>query len=223
MCGRGILGNQLTNVAIFGTGEFGRVAASYISDDFSGRVACFISDEPPAPRIDEIDVLSRDEFSERFAPGEIAVYSAIGYSARNRKRRVVVDWFDNHGYDLFTFIDSSVRRRQGVEIGPHAFVFENNVIQPNVRIGRNAVLWSGNHIGHDSTVGEDAFISSHVVISGNCVIGDGVFLGVNATLRDGVTVGNGAVVGAGALVLEDVPENAVIAESGTPNRRQRGN
>lgn len=209
----------MQDVAIFGTGDFGRVAASYVADDETGRVVCLIADDPPDTKIDGFDVLSYDAFLERFAPGDVAVYCAIGYSGRNRKRRGVVDRFEGAGYPLFSFVDSSVRARRGVTIGPHAFVFEGNVIQPNVKIGRNAVLWSGNHIGHDSRIGDDVFIASHVVVSGNCVIGDGVFLGVNATLRDGVTVGDFAVIGAGAVVLEDVPPNAVLAAEGTPNRR----
>jgi sugar O-acyltransferase (sialic acid O-acetyltransferase NeuD family) len=211
----------MQDVAVFGTGDFGRVAASYITDDAAGRVVCLIADDPAEASIDGLNVFSYDAFVERFAPGEVAVYCAVGYSARNRKRRGVVDRFESAGYALFSFVDSSVRSRRGVVIGPHAFVFECNVIQPNVRIGRNAVLWSGNHIGHDSVVGDDVFIASHVVVSGNCTIGDGVFLGVNSTLRDGVTVGDAAVVGAGALVLDDVPANAVVAAEGTPDRRQR--
>jgi sugar O-acyltransferase (sialic acid O-acetyltransferase NeuD family) len=209
---------RLQDVAIFGIADFGRVAASYIADDGVGRVICHVADDPDREQLDGVAVLSSDAFLERYAPGEVAVYCAIGYSSRNRRRREVVDRFAEAGYELFSFVDSSVRRRRGVAIGPHAFIFEENVLQSNVRIGRNVVLWSGNHIGHDSTIGDDVFIASHVVVSGNCVIGDSVFIGVNATLRDGVTIGDLALVGAGAVVLEDVPAGAVIAASNTPPR-----
>ena len=63
------------------------------------------------------------------------------------------------------------------------------MIQPNVRIGNDVILWSGNHIGHDSTIEDHCFIASHAVISGNVTIGEPYcFVGVNATFRDGVTV-----------------------------------
>ena len=58
----------------------------------------------------------------------------------------------------------------GIDIGDNTFIFEENVIQPFVRIGSNVVLWSGNHIGHDSVIEDHCFIASHVVISGNVTI-----------------------------------------------------
>ena len=80
------------------------------------------------------------------------------------------------------------------------------MIQPNVRIGNNVILWSGNHIGHDSTIGDHVFIASHAVISGNVTIGESSFVGVNATFRDGITVAPRCVIGAGALIMKDTVE-----------------
>jgi len=80
---------------------------------------------------------------------------------------------------------------------------ENNVIQPYVKIGRDTILWSGNHIGHHTTIGNDCFIASHVVVSGSVVVGDETFIGVNATLRDNINIGKRNVIGASALILKD--------------------
>ena len=89
------------------------------------------------------------------------------------------------------------------------------MIQPNVRIGDNTVLWSGNHIGHDTTIGNHCFIASHAVISGGVTIGDYCFVGVNATFRDGVTVAPRCVIGADALIMKDTEEGGVYAVRGT--------
>ena len=48
------------------------------------------------------------------------------------------------------------------------------------------------------------------------VVEDDVLVGANAVVIEGVHVGKGAVVAAGAVVIEDVPENAVVA--GCPAR-----
>ena len=54
--------------------------------------------------------------------------------------------------------------------------------------------------------------------SGGCMgmFEDGVMIGANAVVIEGVHVGKNAVVAAGAVVIEDVPENAVVA--GCPAR-----
>lgn len=38
-------------------------------------------------------------------------------------------------------------------------------------------------------------------------------IGANAVVIEGIHIGRGAVVAAGAVVIEDVPENAVVAGS----------
>ena len=48
------------------------------------------------------------------------------------------------------------------------------------------------------------------------IIEDNVLVGANAVVVEGVHVGKNAVVAAGAVVLEDVPDNAVVA--GMPAR-----
>ena len=48
------------------------------------------------------------------------------------------------------------------------------------------------------------------------VVEDGVLVGANAVVIEGVHIGKNAVVAAGAIVIEDVPDNAVVA--GSPAR-----
>lgn len=38
-----------------------------------------------------------------------------------------------------------------------------------------------------------------------------MWLGANVTVLPGVTIGDGAIVAAGAVVVEDVPENTIVA------------
>ncbi len=96
---------------------------------------------------------------------------------------------------------------------------EHNTVQPFASIGRNTIVWSGNHIGHHSRIGDNCFIASHVVISGSVTVGDNSFLGVNATLRDNITLGERCIVGAGALVMADAPDGAVFKAQATEMSR----
>lgn len=43
------------------------------------------------------------------------------------------------------------------------------------------------------------------------VIEDNVMIGANAVILEGVRIGKNSVVAAGAVVIDDVPENTVVA------------
>ena len=79
-------------------------------------------------------------------------------------------------------------------------------------------------LGGRATVGRNCHIGAGAVLAGviepasatPVVVEDGVLVGANAVVIEGVRVGRGAVVAAGAVVIQDVPENAVVA--GCPAR-----
>jgi UDP-3-O-[3-hydroxymyristoyl] glucosamine N-acyltransferase len=106
-----------------------------------------------------------------------------------------------------------------VQLGEHCFVFEHNVLQSFVRIGRNCVLWSGNHIGRHSSIGENVFIASHAVILGAVDIGDNCVIGVNTTLVNDITVGADVWLGPHVVITRDVEPNTVWR----PARSERRN
>jgi sugar O-acyltransferase (sialic acid O-acetyltransferase NeuD family) len=102
---------------------------------------------------------------------------------------------------------------RNAEIGENSFIFENNVIQPFVRIGDNCILWSGNHVGHRTVVRNHVFVASDAVISGYCDIGESSFIGVNTTFNDRVKVAADNVIGSGALVHRDTEAGRVYVGS----------
>ena len=79
-------------------------------------------------------------------------------------------------------------------------------------------------LGGRATVGAKCHIGAGAVLAGvvepasavPVVVEDCVLIGANAVVIEGVRVGANAVVAAGAVVVEDVPENAVVA--GCPAR-----
>jgi tetrahydrodipicolinate N-succinyltransferase len=79
-------------------------------------------------------------------------------------------------------------------------------------------------LGGRATVGNHCHIGAGTVLAGviepasatPVIIEDDVLIGANAVVIEGVHVGKGAVVAAGAVVIEDVPDNAVVA--GCPAR-----
>jgi sugar O-acyltransferase (sialic acid O-acetyltransferase NeuD family) len=210
----------VSKVVIFGTGDYGRIASLYLAADSPHEVVGFAVDGAYHDR-DALmgkPVMTFEEMVESHPPDRISLLVAVGYSRLNQNRQEVYERCKKLGYGFITYINSRAYQWGHIEVGENSFIFEANVLQPNVKIGDNCVLWSGNHIGHDSTIGSHVFIASHVVISGNCRIGDSCFIGVNATFRDGVHVGARNLIGAGAVILKDTEEGEVYSVRRTEPR-----
>ncbi len=114
--------------------------------------------------------------------------------------------------------------REKVEIGEGAVIMMGAVINIGAVVGRGTMIDMGAVLGGRAIVGDHCHIGAGAVLAGvvepasatPVVIEDGVMIGANAVVIEGVRVGRNAVVAAGAVVIEDVPENAVVA--GSPAR-----
>lgn len=143
-----------------------------------------------------------------YPPSEYEMHIAVGYTNNNTIREKFYHEAKAKGYKLLTYI-SSRTTNWSESIGDNVFIFEDNTIQPFVKIGNNVILWSGNHIGHHSVIEDNVFVSSHVVISGHCTIGANSFLGVNSTIRDGIRIARETTLGAGCLILKHTEEGKI--------------
>lgn len=114
--------------------------------------------------------------------------------------------------------------REQVEIGDSAVIMMGAVINIGAVIGEGTMIDMGAILGGRATVGKNCHIGAGAVLAGviepasatPVIVEDGVLVGANAVVIEGVHVGRNAVVAAGAVVIEDVPENAVVA--GCPAR-----
>ena len=114
--------------------------------------------------------------------------------------------------------------REQVEIGKNAVIMMGAILNIGAVVGDNTMIDMGAVLGGRATVGNNCHIGAGAVLAGviepasatPVVIEDDVLVGANAVVIEGVRVGKGAVVAAGAVVIEDVPENAVVA--GCPAR-----
>jgi sugar O-acyltransferase (sialic acid O-acetyltransferase NeuD family) len=207
----------VSDVVLFGLGDFARVARVYLAEDSPHEVVAFTANERYIENgeLDGLPVVPFEGLVETHPPQQCSMFVAIGFSGVNRARREVYEQCKQLGYELITYVNSRATYWGELQIGDNCFVFEENVIQPNVRIGNDVILWSGNHIGHDSTIEDHVFIASHAVVSGNVTIGESSFVGVNATFRDAITVAPRCIIGAGALIMKDTAEGAVYSVRGT--------
>lgn len=204
--------NKTHKLVIIGDSAFAEVAYEYFTWDSEYEVVAFAVERQYLTRSEflGLPVVAFEDVQNTYDPGSHHFYAALVYTQQNKLRTRLYLAAKEKGYTPASYISPRAFIWRDVEIGEHCFIFENNVVQPRVKIGNNVVLWSGNHIGHHSTVRDNCFISSHVVVSGFCEIGESCFMGVNATVANNIVIGPHVLVGAGALVLSDVPKRKVV-------------
>lgn len=99
----------------------------------------------------------------------------------------------------------------------------------NIKLGKNVFInadckfqdQGGIEIGDDVLIGHGVVLATldhnidpykrYQLIPGKIKIGNRVWIGSNATVTRNVTIGDNSVVAGGAVVIEDVPENVIVA------------
>lgn len=88
-------------------------------------------------------------------------------------------------------------------------------IQDDVVVGENCAIHARTFIAHECRIGSAVFMVA-CNLMGRVTVGDGAYIGPGVTIVKDVKIGRWSTVGAGAVVLDDVPDYAVVA--GVPAR-----
>jgi sugar O-acyltransferase (sialic acid O-acetyltransferase NeuD family) len=199
-------------IVLFGNTEFAEIAYEYFTHDSDYEVVgfCVHRQYINKENIFGLPLVAFEDIETHFPPEDHSFFAASVYTKLNRLRTQIYLEAKAKGYHIASYISSKCFVWRNVELGEHCFIFEDNTIQPFVKVGNNVVMWSGNHIGHHSVIKDNVFVSSHVVVSGGVTIGENCFLGVNATINNAINIGNDVLLSSAALVYKDIPEDAVV-------------
>ncbi|MCR5347709.1 MAG: 2,3,4,5-tetrahydropyridine-2,6-dicarboxylate N-acetyltransferase [Fretibacterium sp.] len=126
--------------------------------------------------------------------------------------------------DIPARIEPGAIIRENVSIGRNAVIMMGAILNIGASVGDGTMIDMGAVLGGRATVGSHCHIGAGAVLAGviepasavPVIVEDNVLVGANAVIIEGVRVGQGAVVAAGAIVIEDVPEDTVVA--GCPAR-----
>ncbi|MBQ9565403.1 MAG: 2,3,4,5-tetrahydropyridine-2,6-dicarboxylate N-acetyltransferase [Synergistaceae bacterium] len=126
--------------------------------------------------------------------------------------------------DIPARIEPGAIIRENVTIGRNTVIMMGAVINIGAVIGDGTMIDMGAVLGGRATVGKNCHVGAGAVLAGviepasatPVIVEDGVLIGANAVVIEGVHIGKGAVVAAGAVVIEDVPDEMVVA--GCPAR-----
>lgn len=203
----------MSKLVLFGAGDIAQVAHQYFETDSPHSVEAFTVDRAymDGDTFDGKPLVAFEDILAKYPPSEYDMFIALSYNNLNRIREEKFNAAQKMGYTLVTYISSKCSYLTTFAPGPNCFILEDNTVQPQVRIGANVTLWSGNHIGHHSVIDDHNFVSSQVTISGRCHLKSYSFFGVNSTIAHGVTIAEKNIIGAGAVIAHNTESNAVYA------------
>ena len=207
----------MSDVVVFGVGQWAELAHFYFTHDSPHRVVAFTLDEEylVEPEFKGLPVVAFETVEEAFDPADFAMFLPISFKRMSHVRADRAVAAKAKGYELVSYVSSKATTFPDFACGENCFILEDNTIQPFVKIGWDVVMWSGNHIGHHTVIEDHVMITSQVVISGDCRIEPHCFFGVNATVRDETLIARETIVGAGVAIMSDTEPFSVYKVAGT--------
>lgn len=196
---------------IIGAGGHARVVASILQFDRNVEIVGFID---KTTKYKGETILGRPILGDySFLPKllEENINHAIVAVGDNKIRREHFQKLEKVGFQMVNAVHPSASLANDVEIGHGVVIAAGAMLCPHVRVGNNTIINTGAIVEHENIVGSNVHIAPGVNIAGRVKIGDNTFVGIGTTIKDYITIGRNVTIGAGSVVINDIPDNRVVA------------
>lgn len=205
-------------VIIFGIGAQTRIVQEIlaVSGHYQAeRIISLDSAIPPEAQKYQVPIQAWDENQLKSWQRE-GLRKAIVAHRDNRKRAEFISKVLDLGFELINVIHPRACVAGNTRLGHNVLINANAVIQPFAQIGHGVVVHSMVNIGHDNAIGDYVNLATGATLAGWVQVLEGAYIYINAAVFNRCKIGRHAVVGAGAVVMQDVPDYAVVM--GNPAR-----
>lgn len=166
-----------------------------------------VDDNPTVDEIFDIPVFNPDVF--RTITGKPFIIAVGNNSIR---KRIVEDI--NAVYKTAIHPTAVVSHFTEIDIG--TVVMAGAIVNADAVIGKHCIINTAAVIEHDCTLGDYVHISPNVALGGAVQIDEGAHIGIGATVLQCIKIGKWATIGAGTVIIDDVPDYAVVV--GNPGK-----
>jgi UDP-perosamine 4-acetyltransferase len=201
--------DEKKNIIILGGGGHAKVVTGSALRHPGYNVSGFLDDNTQkeklldTPRLGNLLPPNQDLPPSLFAVG-------IGHVGQTKKRKEIIDAYEQAGHMMETVIAPSALVNQEVTLGKGVFVADGVIIQPGVTIGDYAIINTRSSIDHDCIIGKETHIAPGSVLSGNVTVGERVLIGTGAKVIQGMTIADDCIIGAGAVVVHNCEEQGGV-------------
>ena len=135
---------------------------------------------------------------------------------RNLEKAALIAKVRDWGFELVNAIHPRAYVATSAHIGVNVIINAQTAIQPYAVLGNGVMVHAGVIVDHHSVIEDYANLAPGAALAGWVHVKEGAYIYTNATVIPTRKIGRYAVVGAGAVVLQDVPDYAVVV--GNPAR-----
>lgn len=198
----------MKRLLLIGAGGHGKVAAD-VANECGYENVHFIDQNYAEKKTNGIwDIIAADVKSASTAQGLDEVFVCIGDNASRAKQFDIL--IEN---EIVNLIHPRSIVSKFAKFGNGNLVAAGAVVNADAVIGNGVILNTSCSVDHDCTIGNFVHISPGANIAGGCRIGDKSWIGIGACVREGVEIGSNVIVGAGSVVINDIPNNALVVGS----------
>jgi sugar O-acyltransferase (sialic acid O-acetyltransferase NeuD family) len=184
------------NFTIVGAGGHAKVIIEIIEE--SGYVVnAVVDDNPKIKTLVGYQVTDQKVFNS-------PVIVAIG---DNKVRKKFVQTIN---YEFGKAIHPRANISARCKIAEGTVVMAGTTINSEAVIGKHCIINTNASVDHDCKIGDFVHISPKVTLAGNVTVDEGSHIGIGSTVIQGTHIGKWVTIGAGAVIIEDVPDYAVV-------------
>ena len=171
------------------------------------KVEAFIDDNPKVAKLLNIPVINTVDFVYN---NETQFIVTIG---DNVIRKKIVE---NNNFAFFNAIHSQATVSIFSLIDEGTVIMPQAIVNAGAKIGKHCIINSRSVVEHDCILGDYVHISPNTSLAGSVSVGEGTQIGIGASVIQGIKIGKWATIGAGSVVIENVPDYAVVV--GNPGK-----
>ncbi len=194
-----------TSVYVFGAGGHGKVVLDVLLSENKYVVKGILDDEPKSDTLFGIPV------KKNFNRQKLQARNCIVAIGDNAIRKKIVTTLDTN---FIMTIHPNAIVSKFAKIGPGTQIMATAVINAEAVIGNHCIINTGAIVEHDCRLENYVHVAPNACLGGNVTVGEKTLIGIGATVIPNITIGKNVTVGAGSVVLQDIPDNAVVV--GTP-------